>query len=90
MVGVHLLFRRPFPPPAPPHARLRDRVFQHLLIQLDPDFADMTRLRIAQQVSGAANIHVVAGELKPRTKRVERFQNFETLLRLRVSVIPGS
>ncbi len=60
-----------------------DRLAEHLLIQLVADFLDMARLFLAQQIAGAANIEIVAGELEAGAERVERLQHVETLLRLR-------
>ena len=40
----------------------------------------MAGLLITQQVTRAADIHVVAGELEARAEAIERFKNFETFL----------
>jgi hypothetical protein len=45
-------------------ARRRDGFLEHLLVELDADFADMARLLLAQQIAGAADVEVVAGELE--------------------------
>ena len=37
---------------------------QHRLVQLEADFLDMPRLLVAEQIAGAANIEIVAGELE--------------------------
>ena len=55
----------------------RHRLLQHLLIKLDADFADMAGLFLAQQIAGAANIHVVAGDGKARAQLIERLQHFQ-------------
>jgi hypothetical protein len=39
-------------------------VLQHLLVELEADFLDMAGLFVAQQVAGAANVEIVAGELE--------------------------
>ena len=59
------------------------RLFEHLLIEFVTDFLDMAGLLVAQQVAGAADVEVVAGELEPGAERVERLQHFETFFRLR-------
>ena len=43
-------------------ARRRDRLLQHVLVELDADLADMARLLVAQQVAGAADVEIVAGK----------------------------
>src|SRR5690606_11863586 len=48
-----------------------DRLLQHRLVQLEADFADVARLLLAQQVAGAANIEVVAGEREARAQRIQ-------------------
>jgi len=53
------------------------RFFQHFLIQLDADLADMARLFLAQKVAGAANVHVVAGDRETRAQLVQRLQDFQ-------------
>ena len=77
--GDHVFFRRLGA------ARLErgDGLVQHLLVKLVADFFDMSGLFVAEQIAGAANVEIVAGELEARAKRVERLQHFEPLLRLR-------
>ena len=50
----------------------RDRIGQHLLIELVADFLDMAGLLVAQQIAGAANVEIVARELEAGAERVER------------------
>ena len=45
-------------------AGLGDGFFQHLLVELDADLADLSGLFLAQQVAGAADVEIVAGERK--------------------------
>ncbi|MNQ95720.1 hypothetical protein D3C85_1112900 [compost metagenome] len=61
-------------------AQFGDGVFQHLLIQLDPDLADMARLLVAQQVAAAALIQIVTGQLEAGAQIVQRLQHLQTLL----------
>ena len=56
-------------------AHLGDRVLQHLLVEFDADFADMAALFVAQQVAGAADVEVVAGEREAGAERVERLHD---------------
>ena len=49
-----------------------DRLLQHLLVELEADFADMAGLLVAQQIAGAADVEVVAGELEAGAQRVQR------------------
>ena len=49
-------------------ARCGDRVLQHLLVELDADLADVARLLVAQQVAGAADVEVVAGDGEARRR----------------------
>jgi hypothetical protein len=44
--------------------QLVDRIFQHLLVELDADLADMAGLLFAEQVAAAADVEVVAGKLE--------------------------
>src|SRR4029079_5927079 len=43
--------------------QLDDRVLEHRLVELETDLLDMARLLIAEEVAGAADIEIVAGEL---------------------------
>ena len=56
---------------------LGDRLFQHLLVELEADFLDVAGLLLAEQVAGAANVEVVAGELEAGAERVERLQHLQ-------------
>ena len=62
-------------------AHFGHRVFQHLLIELDADFADMAGLFVAQQVAGAADIEVVAGKRETGAELVQRLHDGEALFR---------
>ncbi len=61
--------------------RRQNRIFQHGLIEFEADFANMTRLFVAQQIARAANVEVVAGKLEPRAQRIEIAQHLQPLLR---------
>jgi hypothetical protein len=50
---------------------LHDRLFQHRLVEFEPDFLDMPRLLVAEQVARAANVEIVAGKLEARAQRIE-------------------
>ena len=65
---------------ARPRAR-RNGIFQHLLVKLDADLADMARLFLAEQIARAANIHIVARELETCAELIERLDHLEPLLR---------
>ena len=62
-----------------PAARRRDRLLEQLLVELDADLADVARLLLAQQIAGAADVEVVAGELEAGAQRVERLHDLEPL-----------
>ena len=62
-------------------AQLDHRVLQHLLVQLDADFADVAGLFVAQQVAGAADVQVVAGQGEAGAQRVQRLHHRQPLLR---------
>ena len=49
----------------------------------------MAGLLLAEQVAGAAQVEVVAGELEAGAERVERLQGGEPLLRLRRYLFVG-
>ena len=61
----------------------QNRLFQHLLIELETDFLDVAGLLLAEQIAGAANIEVVRGELESGAERVQRLQNFQPPFGLR-------
>jgi hypothetical protein len=48
-----------------------DRVLEHRLVELEADLADVARLLVAEQVAGAADVEIVAGELEARAEAVE-------------------
>ena len=58
-------------------ARAGDRLFQHLLVKLEPDLLDVSGLFFAKQIAGAADIEIVAGQLEAGAKRVERLQHLQ-------------
>jgi len=60
--------------------RRRDGVFEHLLIKLDADLANVARLFLAEQIARAANVHIVACELEARAELFERLDNLKPLL----------
>ena len=62
---------------SPPSLQAGHRLFQHLLVQLDADLADMAGLFLAQQIAGAANIHVMAGDREAGAQLVQRLQHFQ-------------
>src|SRR6185369_9264511 len=51
-----------------------NRLLQHLLIEFEADFLDVARLLLAEQISRAANVEIVRGQLEARAERVERLQ----------------
>ena len=57
-------------------ARCFHRLLEELLIELDADLADVARL-LAQQIAGAADVEIVAGELESRAQRVEGLHHLE-------------
>ena len=61
----------------------RDRLLQHLLVELVADLLDVAGLLLAEEVAGAADVEVVRGELEARAQRVERLQHLEPALGLR-------
>ena len=74
-------------PASSPWRNCDDGFFQHLLIKLDADFAHMAGLFLAQQIAGAANIHVVAGDREARAQLIERLQHFQPPLAVSVSFL---
>ena len=68
----------------PRHAaglQLEDRVLEHRLVKLEPDFLDVARLLVAEQIAGAADVEVVAGELEAGAEAVEVGEHLQPLLR---------
>ena len=59
------------------------RLFEQVLIEFDADLADMPRLLVAQQVAGAADVEIVARQLKPGAERVQGLHHVEPALRRR-------
>ncbi len=60
-----------------------DGFFQHGLVKLEPDLVDMAGLLLAQQVAGAADIEIVAGQRKARPERIQRLQDLQAFFRRR-------
>ena len=60
----------------PPAFALSDRVLEHRLVELEADLPDVARLLVAEQVAGAADVEVVAGELEAGAQAVERCSTF--------------
>ena len=56
-------------------AGLGHRVFQHLLVELDANLADMAGLLVAQQIAGAADIQIVAGQGEAGAELVQRLRS---------------
>ena len=59
------------------------RFLQHLLVKLEADFLDVAGLLVAQQIAGAADVEIVAGELETGAEGVERLQHLQPALGLR-------
>ena len=68
---------------AMPALSARHRLLQHLLVELEADLLDVAGLLLAQQVAGAADVEVVAGELEAGAEPVERLQHLQPPLGLR-------
>ena len=47
------------------------------MIKLEPDLLDMSRLLVAKQIAGAANVEIVAGKLEPGAKTIEIGQHLQ-------------
>ena len=60
---------------------LDDRVLEHRLVELEPDLLDVARLLVAEQIAGAADVEIVAGELEARAEAVELGEHLQPLLR---------
>ena len=59
---------------------LEDRVLEHRLVKLEADLLDVARLLVAEQIAGAANVEVVAGELEAGAEAVEIGQHLQPFL----------
>jgi hypothetical protein len=57
-----------------------NRVLEHRLVEFEADLADVPGLLVAEQVAGAADVEVVAGELEPGAEAVEIAEHLEALL----------
>ena len=55
----------------------RHRLLEHLLVELVADFPDMAGLLLAEQIAGAADVEVVAGELEAGAERIERLKHLQ-------------
>ena len=66
-----------------PHAVVRDRFLQQMLVKFHADVADMTGLFLAQQIAGAADIQIMAGQSKAGAKGIERLHDLKPFLRRR-------
>jgi hypothetical protein len=51
-------------------ARGFHRLLEELLVEFYADLADVARLLLAQEVAGAADVEVVAGELEASAERI--------------------
>ena len=58
----------------------RHRLLQHLLVELEADLLDVAGLLLAEQIAGAADVEIVAGELEAGAERVERLQHLQPAL----------
>ena len=72
-----------------PALRLRHRLLQHLLVELEADLLDVAGLLVAEQIAGAADVEVVDGELEAGAERVERLQHLQPALGLRRDLAVG-
>ena len=54
-----------------------------VMADADADFADMARLLAAEQIAGAADVHIVARQAETGAKTVEAVYHFEALARRR-------
>ena len=52
-------------------AHLGNGLFEHVLVELETDFLDMTRLLLAEQVARPADVEIMARELEARAQRIE-------------------
>ena len=59
---------------------LDDRVLEHRLVEFEADLLDVPRLLVAEQVAGAADVEVVAGELESGAEAVEIGEHLQPLL----------
>ena len=58
-----------------PGAQLGHGLFQHVVVELEADLADLARLLVAQEVAGTADVEVVAGELEARPQALQRLDH---------------
>jgi hypothetical protein len=64
-------------------AELLDRLLQHVLVKLEADLAHVAGLLLADQVAGAADVHVLAREREAGAEALERAEHAQPLLGLR-------
>ena len=69
--------QRPSSATSPPAFSDGHRLLQHLLVELVADLPDVAGLLLAEQIAGAADVEVVAGELEAGAERVERLQHLQ-------------
>ena len=67
----------------------RDRLLEHLLIELEANLLDVTGLLFPQEIAGSADIEVMRGKLETGAKRIERLQHRQPTLRLRRDLAHG-
>src|SRR5215213_2576023 len=58
-------------------SQLHDGVLQHLLVELEAYFPNVTGLLFAQQVAGSANVEIMAGEAETGAERIQGLQDLE-------------
>ena len=58
-------------------------LFQHLLIELESDLLDVTRLLFSEQITGATNVEIVRRKLEAGAQRIERLQHLQPAFGLR-------
>ena len=74
------LRRELFGPRCAASLEVDDRVLEHRLVKFEPDLLDVSRLLISEQVAGAADVEVVAGELESGAEAVEIGKHLKALV----------
>ena len=64
----------------PARLGLEDRLLEHRLVELEADLLDMARLLVAEQIAGAADVEIVAGELEAGAQDVEVGEHLQPLV----------
>ena len=59
---------------------LEDRLLEHRLVEFEADLPDMARLLVAEQIAGAADVEIVAGELEAGAEAVEVGEHLQALV----------